>query len=129
MAEHVAEMQIAETAPSGIGAERKRARLPRISGIGVVAAALVVLLIAGVAIHDRRASHAPASVAPQVMTRAQSRLIENNTTNLPNAVAPDVRPTVVTREQQRFLEVNTMLPTGGMPPYAEDVTPLSGHPR
>ncbi|MGI8690209.1 MAG: hypothetical protein ACR2M3_16655 [Thermomicrobiales bacterium] len=157
MAEHIAGMRAEETMVNGVSTARSRVRMPRIGGYGLVAAALIALLVAGMALHDRHAPHASVSVAPNVVTRAETRLIENNTTNLPNAVAPEIQPSVVTREQQRFLEVNTtmfpnavaadavspvmtmsqrrflevntMLPTGGLYPYAEDMTPLPGHPR
>jgi hypothetical protein len=83
------------------------------------------------------------------------KFIENNTTNLPNAVTADIRP-VVTSEEQRFLDVNTTwLPgvTNAAPAmtsgeqrfldvnttwlpqsapvaaYMEDVTPLVGQNR
>ncbi len=125
MAENIAGMRAEETMVSGVSTTRSRVRMPRIGGYGLVAAALVALLVAGVAMHDRHAPHASVSVVP----RAESRFIENNTTNLPNAIAPDVRPAVIPSSQRRLLEVNTMLPTGGLYPYAEDVTPLSGHPR
>lgn len=157
MAENIAGMRAEETMVSGVSTTRTRVRIPRIGGYGLVAAALVTLLIAGMALHSRHALHASVSVAPHVVPRAESRFIENNTTNLPRAVASEIQSSVVTREQQRFLEVNTtmlantvaadvsspvmtmsqrrflevntMLPTGGLYPYAEDVTPLPGLPR
>lgn len=126
-------------------------------GIGVLVLAAVILaavLIAGTAMHDRQAAHLAAPALPQVVPMQRARFLENNTTNLPNAVAENA-PVVATSSQQRFLEantttlpdavianvpapsttqaqrfweVNTMLPTGSMP-YAEDVTPTIGHPR
>ncbi len=109
MAEQIADMRIDKAMGGGIGTPRNRVRMLRIGGIGLVAAALVVLLIAGMALHGRRASHTLAPVIPRVLTRAETRLIENNTTNLPNVVAPEIRPATVTREQRRLLEVNTTL--------------------
>jgi hypothetical protein len=97
---------------------------------GLIAAALVALLIVGVAMHDRQASPPAAPAIPRTVTIQQAHFLENNTTNLPNAVAPDVRPAVMSSAQQRFLEANTVtLPAGPSSPYAEGATPTLGHPR
>ncbi len=158
MAENVAELQVDGTMAGRIGAARNRARMPRIGGIGLGAVALVVLLTAGVVIHNRGASRPSAPIVSRAVTSQQARFLENNTTNLPNAVAPEVRPVnvtsaqrrllevntimlpnsvaadvaspVVTSAQQRFLDVNTTwLPAGMSAPYMEEVTPLPGHAR
>ncbi|MHB8645982.1 MAG: hypothetical protein ACYDAR_09375 [Thermomicrobiales bacterium] len=108
-------------------------------------------------LHNRRAPHTAISVAPPVVTSAQRRFLENNTTTLPNAVTVEIQPTVISREQQlsleantttlpsvgaanvtvpvvpreqqRFLEVNTILPWAATMPYMEDLTPANGRPR
>ncbi len=156
MAENVTGLLVEETLVAGV-AEYGRAPRRRIGPYGLAVAILVALLIGGVAMHDRRASNSVAPAIPRTVTIQQARFLENNTTNLPNAVAPDVSPTVVPSVQQRFLDVNTtwlanaapdvalavvsssqrrlvevntvMLPAGPSSPYAEDLTPTLGHPR
>ena len=116
-----------------------------------------LLMIGGVALHDRQASHPAAPAIPRAVTSAagavpgeqhdeppecrrsgesarmsrpaQQRFIEGNTTTLPGAVAANMASPIMTQEQQRFWEVNTMLAEGLSSPYAEDMTPLPGHPR
>ncbi len=156
MAENGAGMRVEGTMVIGAETTRNKTNMPQTGRYGLVAALLVALLIAGVAAHDRRASHPAAPAITRAVTSEQARFLENNTTNLPNAVTADSRP-VVTSEQQkfldvngawlpavaadvaplamtssqrRFLEVNTvMMPETPSYPYAEDLTPLPGHRR
>ncbi len=159
MAENIAGMRVDEViAGRGSGAAGNRMRMPRIGGLRLVAATLVVLLTAGVALHHRGASNPSTPVISRAITGQQARFLENNTTNLPNAVAPDVLPAVVTSAQRRLLEVNTTmlpksvaadvtspaismeqrkflevnttsLPVGTSASYMEEVMPLPGHVR
>ncbi len=129
--------------------------MPRIGAVGAIAATLALLLVGGMVLHNRPASHAavpaiprvatgaetrqfgatnrPNAVAaesgPIVVTSSQRRFLEANTTTLPGAVAPSMTSPTTPRARQRFWEVNTMLAEGAASPYAEDPTPLPGHPR
>ncbi|MDQ6833638.1 MAG: hypothetical protein M3008_09575 [Chloroflexota bacterium] len=157
MAENVTEMRVEGTMIVDAGTERNRARMPQTGVYGLVTALLVALLIGGVVVRDQRATHPATPAISRVVTSEQTRFLENNTTNLPNAVTADIRPVVtsaqqkyldvnttwmpdsaatdvalsaMTSSQQRFLEVNTvMLPAVPSYPYAEDLTPLPGHRR
>jgi hypothetical protein len=130
MAENMTGMLVESTTAGGVAGTRSRPHRQRIGVYGLIAAALVALLIVGVAMHDRQASPPAAPAIPRTVTIQQAHFLENNTTNLPNAVAPDVRPAVMSSAQQRFLEANTVtLPAGPSSPYAEGATPTLGHPR
>src|SRR5262245_58174178 len=115
MAEHMTGMRVENTMVVGTGAKRGQGRALQIGAVGVIAAALALVLIGSVAMHNRSTSHPAAPVVSQTTTSAQIRFLENNTTNLPNAVIAESRPDVVTSEQQRFIESNTItLPSAGM---------------
>jgi hypothetical protein len=152
MAEHVAKMLVEGTMVVGTEKRRGQGHGRRNGAYGLIAAVLVAAVIGGSALHDRGASHPAATAIPRTVTRAQVKFLEDNTTNLPNAVSVDVRPIVTSNGQKyldvnttwlpnvaaspvmpsgerRFLEVNTVLPVGPSYPYAEDVTPLPGHRR
>jgi hypothetical protein len=128
MAENMTGMLVESTTAGGVAGTRSRPHRQRIGVYGLIAAALVALLIVGVAMHDRQASPPAAPAIPRtVATGAETRSF--NTTNLPSAVAIENAP-VVTSARQRFLEANTvMLPAGPSSPYAEGATPTLGHPR
>jgi hypothetical protein len=156
MATNMTGMRVEETTVAGAAARPGGANGRVIGVSGLMAAILIALLIAGVAAHDRRASHPAGPAIPRAATSQQTRFLENNTTNLPNAVTADPRP-IVTSARQKFLDVNTtwlpgvnsaaapsvmsssqrrllevntvMLPEGPSSPYAEDLTPLPGHRR
>ncbi len=156
MAENVAEMPVEGTTVVGTGARRGRGRGRRNGAYGLVAVALIAVVLGGMAVHSRDTTHRTAPSIPHTVTRAEPQFLANkasNTTNLPNAVSIDVRP-IVTSSQQKYLDVNTtwlptsaassvmpggerrfldvntvMLPVGPSYPYAEDVTPLPGHHR
>jgi hypothetical protein len=156
MATNMTGMRVEGTTVVGTGAKRSQGRVPRIGAVGVIAATLALLLVGSVVLHDRATSHAAVSAIPRAVTSQQARFLENNTTNLPNAVTADPRP-IVTSARQKFLDVNTtwlpgvnsaaapsvmsssqrrllevntvMLPEGPSSPYAEDLTPLPGHRR
>ena len=102
MAENMTAIRAAESMVVGTGAQ-VRGRMPRTVGYGAAMAVLAVALIGGIALHNRGASH-PAVSAPRGATSAETRFIENNTTNLPSAVSAPVAAPV---SQQRFLESNT----------------------
>ncbi len=157
MAANMTGMRAEGTTVAGAAAKRGGAHGRGIGVLGLVTAIAIALLIAGVAAHDRRASHPAAPAIPHAATSQQARFLENNTTNLPNAVTADSRPIVTSVQQKyldvntswlpgavaaelapsvmsssrrRFLEVNTvMLPEGPSYPYAEDLTPLPGRRR
>ena len=151
MAENIVEMRVEGTSIAGAGSRRCGSPMQRLAVSGAAAAMLAVALIAGVAMHHRGASSPSAPVISRAVTSQQMRLLENNTTNLPNAVTSDVRPVVIPSAQQRFLEgntmlpdvassvismeqrkflaVNTMLPVGTANAYMEEVTPRSDQPR
>ena len=128
MAANMTGMRVEGTMVVGTGAKRSQGRMPRIGVAGVIAATLALLLVGSVVLHNRATSHAAVSAIPRAVTSQQARFLENNTTNLPNAIAAESAP-AVTSSQQRFWEVNTMLAEGPSYPYAEDLTPLPGHPR
>ena len=157
MAANMTGMRVEGTMVVGTGARRSQGRMPRIGVVGVIAATLALLLVGGVVLHNRSTSHAAVAAIPRAVAGQQARFLENNTTNLPNAIAAESAPAVVsssqqrfleantttlpgavavsmtspitTRAQQRFWEVNTMLAEGASSPYAEDQTPLPGRPR
>jgi hypothetical protein len=157
MAANMTGMRVEGTTVVGTGAKRSRGRMPRIGAVGLVAATLALLLVGSVTLHNRSTSHAALPAIPRAVTMQRARFLENNTTNLPNAVAAESGAIAVTSNQQRFLEantttlpgavaasmsspittqaqqrfweVNTMLAEGASSPYAEDLTPLPGHPR
>jgi predicted lipid-binding transport protein (Tim44 family) len=156
MAVNGAGMRVEGTTVASAAAKHGGAYRRRVGIAGLVAAILIAALITGVAMRDRQASHPTATAIPRAVTSQQARFLENNTTNLPNAVAAESAPVVVTSSQQRFLEantttlpdaaavsatspitssqqrfweVNTMLPEGPSYPNAEALTPLPGHPR
>lgn len=124
MAEHIAEMQVAETMVTGAGSRRRWPSMQRLAVSGTIAAVLAVALIAGVAMHNRGASSPSAPVVSRTSTSEQARFLEENTTNLPNPVTPDVRPVVISSAQQRFLEINTItLPVDTSNPNDSPQTP------
>ncbi len=153
MAEKTTGILVEGTTVAGMGARRSQGRTRRNGAYGLVAAMLVAVVIGGAALHDRGTSHPAAPAIPRTVTGARMKFLENNTTTLPNAVSVDVRPIVTSNEQKyldvnttwlpaaaappvmpsserRFLDVNTvLLPVGPSYPYAEDMTPLPGHPR
>jgi hypothetical protein len=131
MAENMAATLVESTTVGGVAGKRGRAHRQRIGAYGLIAAMLVALLIAGVAMHDRRASSPAAPAIPRTVTIQQAHFLENNTITLPSAVEVESAPAVVTSAQQRFLEANTVtLPAAGpSSPYAEVMTPTLGHPR
>ncbi len=157
MAENMTGIRTEGTMVIAAETERNKTNMPQTGRYGLVAALLVALLIVGAAAHDRRASHPAAPAISRVVTSHQARFLENNTTNLPNAITADSRP-VVASEQQKFFDVNgawlsavaadvapsamsssqrrllevntTMMPGEGPSyPYAEELTPLPGHRR
>src|SRR5262249_13849261 len=105
MAEDMVGTRIEETAVRGIGQRRASGR--RIGGSGVIAAALIALFLCGIAKYELRTLHPTQPAIPQIVSSTRMRFLENNTTNLPNAVAAEVRP-VVTSEEQKFLDLNTI---------------------
>jgi hypothetical protein len=154
MAANMTGMRAEGTTVAGAAAKRGGVHGRGIGVLILAATILAAVLIAGTAMHDRQAAQPTAPAIPHIATRAETQFLANNTTNLPNAVT-ESGPVVATSSQQRFLEantttlpgavmanvlapitaqaqrfweVNTMLPTGSMP-YAEDVTPTTGHPR
>lgn len=158
MVQQIAEMPVAETMVTRTRAQRGWNPRQWAAIFGVIEAVVAVALIAGVVIHHHGASRPSAPVVSPTLTSQQARFLENNTTNLPNAVTADSRPVVATSAQQRFLEVNTTmlpnsiaadgaapvisagqqrfldenttwLPVGTSPPYMEEVTPTISHPR
>jgi hypothetical protein len=155
MAANMTGMRVEGTMVVGTGAKRSQGRMPRIGVAGVIAATLALLLVGSVVLHNRSTSHAavpaipraatgaetryfgttnlPNAVAaengPAVVTSSQQRFLEANITTLPGAVAASMTSPTTTRAQQRFWEVNAMLAEGASSPYAEDLTPLPGHPR
>lgn len=157
MAANMTGMRVDGTMGAGGAEQRGGAHRRRVGILGLVAAALVAVLMTSVALHNRQASHPAAPAIPRALTSQQARFLENNTITLPNAVAAESAPVVVTSSRQRFLEantitlpdavavnetssirtgaqqrfweVNTMFPDGPSYPYAEDLTPLPGHPR
>lgn len=154
MAENVAEMRAEGTMVAGTEERRGQGRGQRFGVYGLIAAVIVATVIGGAAVHNRGGSH-PATPAISRITSAEMKFLENNTTNLPNAITAEVRPVVTSGQQRyfdvntawlptttdaassamtigqrRFLEVNTvMLPAGPSYSYTEDVTPPLGHPR
>jgi hypothetical protein len=154
MAANMTGMRVEGATVVGTGAKRGRGRMPRIGAVGVIAAALALLLVGGAVLHNRPASHAAVPAIPRaatgaetrhfgttnlpnavaaegvpVFTSSQQRFLEANTTTLPGAVAVSMTSPIATRAQQRFWEVNTMLAEGPSYPYAEGLSPLPGHPR
>jgi hypothetical protein len=158
MATNMTGMRVEGTTVVGTGAKRSRGRMPRIGAVGLVAATLALLLVGSVALHNRSTSPSAIPAIPRAVTMQRARFLENNTTNLPNAIAAESAPVVVTsshqrfleantttlpgavavsmtapittRAQQRFLEVNTMMPSAGLSsPDAENVPTMGGHPR
>jgi hypothetical protein len=153
MAANTVETQVEQAAVIGTGRQVSSGK--RLGGFGAIAAVLITLLLGIVAIYTLRTSHSAAPTIPHVVPSAQTKFVENNTTNLPNAVTAEVRPALTSGEQraldvnttwwptsvdavpamstsqQRFLEVNTtMMPQAGETyPYAESETPMSGHAR
>lgn len=113
MAANMAEMQVEETTVIGAPKRRGRGGEKRLGFYGAIAAALIAVLIVGVTMHDRNTFH------PAVVTRTEQRFLENNTTNLPNAVTAEIYP-VVTIEQQKYLDVNTTWLPAGAAVSAED---------
>ncbi len=155
MATNMTGMRVEGTTVVGTGAKRSQGRVPRIGAVGVIAATLALLLVGSVVLHNRSTSHAAVPAIPRAATGAetrqfgttnlpnavaaesgaiavtsnQQRFLEANTTTLPGAVAASMSSPITTQAQQRFWEVNTMLAEGASSPYAEDLTPLPGHPR
>jgi hypothetical protein len=151
MAANTVEMQVEQAAV--IGAGRQQSSRKRLGGYGVIAAVLITLLLGIVAIYTLRTSHSAAPTIPHVVPSAQTKFVENNTTNLPNAVTALVRPALTSGEQRaldvntawlptsvdaapamstsqrRFLEVNTTMIQSETYPYTESETPTLGHPR
>jgi hypothetical protein len=97
-------MRIEETAVIGTG---KRASGQRIGVSGVIAAVLLTLLLGGIAMRELRTTHVAVPSGSQVVPSARMKFLENNTTNLPNAVTEEIRP-VITAEEQKFLDENTV---------------------
>src|SRR5438067_1455693 len=111
MAENVAGMRVEETMVVGTDARRRPGRGRRVGAYALLAAILAAMLIGGAAVHDRQASHPTARAIPRITTSAETRFVESNTIDLPNAVTAEVRP-VVTSSRQQYLDVNTAwLPT------------------
>jgi hypothetical protein len=156
MAENVAGMRVEGAKIVDTGAQRRQGHGQHVGAYALLATILAAILIGGTALHERQASHPTARAIPRVTTSAETRFLESNTIDLPNAVTAEVRPVVTSSQQQyldvntawlptavaeaapatmtsserRFLEVNTvMLQAGPSAPYAEDVTPLPGQRR
>lgn len=156
MAEKMTGMLVEGTTVIGTEKRIGQGRGRRNGAYGLLAAMLVIAVIGGAALHDRGASHPAVPAIPRTSS-VERTFLENNTTNLPHAVTAEVRPIITSGQQKyldvnttwlpnataeeassstmpggarRFLEVNTvLLPVGPSYPYAEDVTPLPGHPR
>src|SRR5262245_8464563 len=112
MAENMVETRIEETAVIRPGEGQSRASRQHSGGHGVIAAVLITLLLGGIAVHVLRASHAVAPTISQVIPSTRMQFVENNTTNLPNAVTA-VMGQRATSDEQRWLDVNTTwLPAG-----------------
>ena len=171
MAENQAGMLIEETTVRDLVEQRGRVAGQRRGAYGAIAAALIAVVIFGVAIHNRQTSHPAAPTAtpaqvtsvaplpsytqlsdgrwvvtqvrddgtvqtdfigvrsPEVVTQTRQQFVDNNTTNLPNAVAAETRP-VVTSAQQRFLDENmAWLPAVAVPSARRECThPAVGFP-
>lgn len=106
MAEKMTEMRVERTMAIGAEARRGRERGRRNGMYGLVAAVLIAVVVGGVALHDRGASHPAAPAIPRVTTRAETQFLANNATNPPSAVTTNVGPDV-NRAETRFLENNT----------------------
>jgi hypothetical protein len=121
-------MQDEQTTIIGTGAERRRRTVSWGASLAV-AAIVAAALIGGVALHGRGVSEPIIPAIPQAKSQAQTKLLENNTTNLPNAIAQGDLP--ISGSQRRLLEVNTTMLAQDDPvyPYAEAVTPHIGRPR
>jgi hypothetical protein len=125
MAEQMSGMLVEERLVVGTGAKHGQGRKQGFGAIGVIAAALALVLIGSVALHYRSASHPATPVIAHAVTSQQTRFLENNTTNLPNAVAAESRPAISTGEQ-RLLAVNT----SWLPNVANAAVPMtSGEQR
>lgn len=134
MAENRAGMLIDGTMVVGAETRRGRGRGQRNGVYGLVAAALVAVVIGGATLHDRGGSHPAAVAIPRAATGAETLFLERNTTDLPVAVAAEVGPiniaeqsllaksatrlpnaavekasSPVASSRWRFLEVNTMM--------------------
>ena len=94
MAANMTGMRVEGTMVVGTGARRGRGHGRRDRGGWFGRGGPHRLLVGGVALHDRGASHPAAPAIPRVDTRAETRFLENNTTNLPNAVTANVGPDV-----------------------------------
>src|SRR5947209_8343186 len=86
MAENMTGMLVEGTMVVGTEKRFGKGRGQRFGMYGLAAAILVAMLIAGAALHDRWASHPAAPAISRTVTSQQTRFLENNTTNLPNAV-------------------------------------------
>jgi hypothetical protein len=122
MAANMTETRIEETIGKGMEERRGQGGGPRIARYGLVVAALVAVVLLGVAIHGRGVSHPAGSVTPRAETSEGIRFVEENTITLPSVGASAAVSPGTEAAHQRFLEENTIiLPSVG---GAEMRTPM-----
>lgn len=105
MVANTVDTKVESTSVAGAAAQTGGAPRRWMGTVGVVVL-LIALALGGGATLRQRASHPAVPASTHKASNAQMRFLENNTTNLPNAVSTDNRP-IASSTQQRFIDVNT----------------------